>query len=218
MAEVLVYCPTRWSLYWSFISFINRSYYPDNIVTGFSISYIVFFVFFLMWLLLISDYMNSILAEHFWYSNARTDVEVENPLINSTIPGNDFHCLNFSKQRTKLSDLLKSQIWSAIRETSISIFVQRINFGQKEAILAKTIVVFEIPGLAQFALIKWPFSKVTIFMSAEQNEGWQLYFHWRFVATFPLMRTKLLQASQIFVFISTTINFYFLPSFKLCRQ
>ena len=166
--------------------------------------------FFLMWVLLISDYMNSILADLFWYSNVRTDVEVENPLINSPIPGNDFHCLNFSKQRTKLSDLLKSQIWSAIRETSISIFVQRINFGQKkEAILAKTIVVFEIPGLAQFALIKWPFSKVTIFMSAEQNEGWQLYFHRRFVASFPLMRPKLLQASQIFVFKSTTISSFF---------
>ena len=43
--------------------------------------------------------------------------------------------------------------------------------GQKEVALFKTIVVFKIPGLAQFAVIKLrPFSKVIIFMSDTQNE------------------------------------------------
>ena len=48
-----------------------------------------------------SDYMNSILADLLLYSNVRTDVEVKNALLNSQIPGNDFHCLNFNKKRTK---------------------------------------------------------------------------------------------------------------------
>ena len=48
-----------------------------------------------------SDYMNSILADLFCYSNAMTDVDLENPLLNLPIPDNDFHCLNFNKQRTK---------------------------------------------------------------------------------------------------------------------
>ena len=58
--------------------------------------------------------------------------------------------------------------WATINQTSVSIFVQRINFRQKGAVLVKTIVVFKIPGLAQFAVIKpGPFSKVIIFMSAD---------------------------------------------------
>ena len=63
--------------------------------------------------------------------------------------------------------------------------------------MVKTIVVFKIPGLAQFAVIKLrPFSKVIIFVSEPQNERRQLCF------TFPTCRKGLCQNEKMFTVFS----------------